>query len=95
MKILLPDSAAPQQPEALSPLEEGLRGPNSAQLRDQTLAQLKELELRARTGMSAGVSRDRYRELAALLDACVAAQEVIGPVAESPMHALRASAYHD
>lgn len=77
MKMLLP-ALAPPQPEALSPLDEGLRGPGAQLLRERTLAQLQDLELRTRAEMSAGAAPQRYRELAALLDACRAAQEVLG-----------------
>lgn len=77
MKLLLPDAAVSAQPEALSPLEAQLRGAGAVQLHEQTLAQLKALEQRARAGISAGVLPQRYRELAALVDACAAAQEVL------------------
>lgn len=77
MKMLLPDLMAPPQPEALSPLEEGLRGPGAPLLRERTLAQLRDLEMRTRTTMSAGAAPQRYRELMALLDACLAAQQVL------------------
>lgn len=77
MKLILPDAVASVQPEALSPLEAQLQGAGAVQLREQTLAQLKALEQRARAGISAGVLPQRYRELAALVDACAAAQEVL------------------
>lgn len=77
MKLLLPDPVVDPQPTALSLLEEGLRGADAVPLRAQTQAQLKDLELRARTCMSARVLPQRYRELTALLDACLAAQEVL------------------
>lgn len=88
MKVLLPEPVAPAL-EALSPLEEGLRGPGAAQLREQTLAQLKELAQRARVELLAGVPSARHNELAALIDATLAAQEVLesyaSPVSKSPM----------
>lgn len=91
MKLLLPDPVSDPQPTALSLLEEGLRGADAVQLRAQTQAQLKELELRVRTCMSARVLPERYRELTALLDACLAAQQALvqGPVrwSESSMGA--------
>lgn len=77
MKLLLPNVPEASRPDALSPLEEGLRGPGAAQLRAQTQAQLKDLEHWTRCGLSAGSGQQRYRELAALLDACLAAQRVI------------------
>ncbi|WP_159910914.1 EscE/YscE/SsaE family type III secretion system needle protein co-chaperone [Pantoea sp. 18069] len=77
MKLLLPDAVGTMRPDALSPLEERLSGANAAQAREQTQVQLQGLEQRARAGMAAGVAPDRYRELAALLDACLAAQEVL------------------
>ncbi|WP_315124555.1 hypothetical protein [Comamonas antarctica] len=80
MKLLLPDPAV-QQPEALSPLEEGLRGDAAPQVRAQAQARLAELEQRTRAAIAAGVLPGRYRELTALLDACTAAQDVL---AEKP-----------
>lgn len=77
MKILLPAPQPSSLPEALSPLEEGLRGPDAEPLRQQTQAQLAQLAQRAREGISAGVLPERYRELAGLVDACQAAIEVI------------------
>lgn len=77
MKLLLPDVLAKPAPEPLSALEEGLRGPGAAQAREQARARLKDLEQRTRAGIAAGVALERYRELAALLDACLAAQEVL------------------
>lgn len=76
MKLLLPDSVK-QQPAALSPLEEGLRGADAAQVRAQAHSRVADLEQRTRLAMAAGVLPDRYRELTALLDACLAAQEVL------------------
>lgn len=76
MKLLLPDPVKPE-PVALSPLEEGLRGDGAAQVRAQAQARLAELEQRTRLAIAAGVLPGRYRELAALLDACLAAQEVL------------------
>ncbi len=77
MKLLLPDVLAKPAPEPLSALEEALRGPGAAQACEQARARLKELEQRTRAGIAAGVALERYRELAALLDACLAAQEVL------------------
>lgn len=69
-------AAAPVFP-ALGPLEESLRGPHAAQACAQALARLRRLEQSARALAAAGVSPQRYRELEALRDACVAAQEVM------------------
>lgn len=80
MKILLPDAVRPSQLDPLSALEERLRGAGAAQAREQTLAQLRGLEQRVRAGISAGVAPDRYRELAMLLDASLAAQEVLSTI---------------
>lgn len=77
MKLLLPAPLPSSLPEALSPLEEGLRGPDAEQAREQTLAQLGNLAQRTRAGISEGVMPERYRDLAVLLDACQAAQEVV------------------
>lgn len=77
MKLLLPDIAT-LPPEALSPLEEGLRSDAAPQVRARAQARLAELEQRARAAMAAGVPPGRYRELSALLDACLAAQDVLG-----------------
>lgn len=77
MKLLLPTAAEAARPDALSPLEERLRGPGAAQTCEQTLSQLKGLEQRTRARISAGVAPDGYRCMAALLDACLAAQEVL------------------
>ena len=77
MKLLLPDTMQTLRPEALSPLEERLRGAQAAQAREETLGQLAELQQRTRASMAAGVAPDRYRELAALLDAGLAAHEVL------------------
>ncbi len=84
MKLLLPEPVAHPQPDALSPLEEGLRGADAAQVREQTLAQLKDLELRARGCMSTRALPAHYREWAVLLDACLAAQEVLAQGAVRP-----------
>lgn len=78
MKMLLPDHMASPQPESVSALEEGLRGPDAQQVRAQAVAQLQALEQRTRAAMSAGAAPQRYRELAALLEACLAAQQVLG-----------------
>lgn len=77
MKLRLPDPVTASPPEALSPLEEGLRGPGAALLREQTQAQLSQLEQRLRAEISAGVQPQRYRALISLLDACLGAQEVL------------------
>lgn len=77
MKLLLPAPLPSSLPDALSPLEEGLRGPDAEQLREQTQTRLRQLAKQARTDISAGVLPERYRELAALIDACQAAQDVI------------------
>ena len=78
MKIRLPDPVAPEQTEALSRLEAGLRGPDAPLLREQIQAQLEELEHRTRRALLAGAPPQRYGELAALLDACLAAHDVVG-----------------
>lgn len=77
MKFLLPAAVA-QPPEALSPLEEGLRGDDATAVRAQAQARLADLEQRTRAALGAGVQPERYRELTALLDACQAAQDVLG-----------------
>lgn len=77
MKLLLPDPVGPSLPEALSGLEEGLRGPDAHRVRAQTQAQLQQLEQRVRAEMSCGAQPERYAELEAMLDACLAAQDVI------------------
>lgn len=77
MKLLLPDAVKPLQPEALGPLEERLRGASAVQARAEALAQLAALEQRTRSSMAAGVAPQRYRELASLLDASLAAHEVL------------------
>lgn len=87
MKLLLPDVLATPAPEPLSALEEGLRGPGASQACEQARARLTELEQRARVAIAAGVTLDRYRELTALLDACLAAQEVLARLS----HALPAT----
>ena len=81
MKLLLPDVLATPGPGPLSALEEGLYGPDAAQACAQARARLKDLEQRTRAGIAAGVALERYRELAALLDACLAAQEVLASLA--------------
>lgn len=77
MKLLLPAPLTALLPDALSPLEEGLRGPDAQALRERTQAQLRDLAQRAREGIAAGVLPERYRELAGLADACQAALDVI------------------
>jgi hypothetical protein len=84
MKLLLPDAVKSLQPQAMSPLEERLRGANPAQARKETLSQLAELEQRTRVSMAAGVVPERYRELAALLDASLAAHEVLAHFSPPP-----------
>ncbi|MET1114145.1 MAG: EscE/YscE/SsaE family type III secretion system needle protein co-chaperone [Comamonas sp.] len=79
MKMLLPDLMTSARPEALNAFEEGLRGPDAPQVRAQAVAQLQALEQRVRAAMSAGAAPQRYRELTALLDACLTAQQVLGP----------------
>jgi hypothetical protein len=81
MKLLLPDVLATPGPGPLSPLEEGLRGADAGQACAQVRTRLEDLEQRTRAAIAAGVALDRYRELAALLDACLAAQEVLASVA--------------
>lgn len=81
MKLLLPDALDKPAPEPLSSLEEGLHGADAAQACAQARMRLKDLEQRTRAGIAAGVAQDRYRELAALLDACLAAQEVLASFA--------------
>lgn len=88
MKLILPDPVGDPRPTALSPLEEGLRGPDATALRAQTQAQLKDLELRTRTCMARHTLPERYRELTALLDACLAAQDVL---AQGPARASESS----
>ncbi len=89
MKLLLPQPLDTLQADALSPLEEGLRGAGAEQLREQTQARLKDLESRARAAMSTRALPERYREWAAWLDASLAAQEVLanGSRPESSMGA--------
>ncbi|MNZ98717.1 hypothetical protein D3C78_1180150 [compost metagenome] len=89
MKLLLPKPLDTLPADALSPLEEGLRGADAEQLRAQALARLKDLESRARAAMSTRTLPVRYRECAALLDASLAAQDVLahGGRPESPMGA--------
>ncbi len=77
MKLLLPNPMADPRPVALSPLEEGLRGPDAAALQEQTQVQLKDLESRVRSCMATQVLPERYRALEVLLDACLSAQEVL------------------
>ncbi|MEG1767077.1 MAG: EscE/YscE/SsaE family type III secretion system needle protein co-chaperone [Comamonas sp.] len=77
MKFLLPGAVA-QPPEALSPLEEGLRGDAAPAVRAQALARLSDLEQRTRAALAAGAQPERYCQLTALLDACQAAQDVLG-----------------
>lgn len=84
MKLLLPAAVKPLQPEALGPLEAQLRGANAAQARAETLYELAALQQRTRAGMSAGVAPQRYRELAALLDASLAAHEVLADFSLPP-----------
>ncbi len=92
MKFLLPQPVGDAQPSALSPLEEGLRGADAQQLRAQTQAQLKDMESRARACMSTRALPERYREWAALLDACLAAQEVLADgSADRPESSMGAS----
>lgn len=90
MKLLLPGELAKPAPEPLSVLEERLRGPGASQACEQARARLRELEQRTRAGIAAGVALDRYRELTALLDACLAAQEVLATLP----HALPAAPAH-
>lgn len=84
MKLLLPDVMPTCDPGPLSALEERLRGPDAAQAREQTQSLLADLERRTRIAMASGVAPDRYRELAALLAASLAAQEVIAHISPPP-----------
>ena len=77
MKLILPAPLPDSLPHVLSPLEEGLRGPDAELLRQQTLVQLADLAQRAHAGICAGALPERYRELDALLDACQAARQVV------------------
>lgn len=77
MKLLLPAPPPSLLPKALSPLEEGLNGPDARQLQEQTQEQLRQMAQRASAEIGAGVSPHRYRELAGLADACQAALDVI------------------
>ena len=76
MKVILPKSVAPTV-GPLSPLEEGLRGPNAAQLRDKTLVQIKDLAQRTQSELRIGGSSAKHEQLTALLDASLAAQEIL------------------
>ncbi|MBS7777608.1 hypothetical protein [Acidovorax sp. CCYZU-2555] len=84
MKLLLPDAVTASDPGPLSALEERLHGADAAQAREETQSLLADLERRARAGMSAGAAPDRYRELAALLDASLAAQEALAHFSPTP-----------
>ena len=77
MKLLLPD-IPPLAPDApLSDLEARLRGPGAAQARQEALQRIGALEQRLRAALAQGVPPADYPTLAAMLDACQAAREVL------------------
>ena len=83
-KLLLPDAlpAAPDVP--LSDLEARLRGPGAAQARQEALQRIGALEQRLRTALAAGVPPADYPALAAMLEACQAAREVLTMAVRTP-----------
>jgi len=84
MKLLLPD-APPLAPDApLSDLEARLRGPGAAQARQEALQRIGALEQRLRTALAEGVTPADYPALAAMLDACQAAREVLTMALRAP-----------
>ena len=77
MKLLLPD-IPPLAPDApLSDLEARLSGPGADQARQEALQRIGALEQRLRTALAAGVPPADYPALAAMLEACQAAREVL------------------
>ncbi|MFI8619106.1 hypothetical protein ACIGHN_26730 [Acidovorax sp. NPDC077693] len=84
MKLLLPDAPAVAPDEPLSELEARLRGPEADAARQDALARIAVLEQRMRAALAEGVPPADYPALAAVLDACQAAREVLTMAVRAP-----------
>jgi len=84
VKLLLPDAHPVAPDEPLSELEAQLRGPHADAARADALARIAALEQRMRAVLADGVPPADYPALAAVLDACQAAREVLTMAVRAP-----------
>lgn len=89
MQLLIPGAPAAPSPQeqALSPLEQALRGPQAEPARAQALQTLEALEQRLRRSCAQGLPPDDFAQASRLLDACQAARETLTMTFNPPLSA--------